>query len=74
MRNPERKFCADCTPEYQREMLEAGRCTRPQTEFFLLAPPVGDDEPTMVGMSPAMARLMKKLKRLRSDSLKETPE
>lgn len=74
MRNPERKFCADCTPEYQRKMIAADRCTRPQTKFFLLAPPVGDDEPSMVGMSPGMVRLMRRLKRLRSAALQETPE
>lgn len=28
-------YCTDCTPEYQKQMLEAGRCRYPGTTFFL---------------------------------------
>lgn len=28
-------FCTDCTPEYQRKMLKAGRCAWPETFFVL---------------------------------------
>jgi len=27
-------FCEDCTPEYQREMVAAGRCENPEIRFF----------------------------------------
>ena len=27
-------YCTDCTPAYQAEMLAAGRCEHPETEFI----------------------------------------
>lgn len=27
-------FCRDCTPEYQAEMVEAGRCAHPNVTFI----------------------------------------
>jgi hypothetical protein len=26
-------YCVDCTPEYQQEMLQQGRCAHPETTF-----------------------------------------
>lgn len=32
---PDAKFCEDCTPSYQREMLIKGRCENPEIRFFV---------------------------------------
>lgn len=28
-------FCEDCTPEYQKEMCDCGRCDHPEVLFYL---------------------------------------
>lgn len=28
-------YCADCTPEYQAEMMQEDRCLHPETRFFV---------------------------------------
>lgn len=43
-RYPADSFCTDCTSAYQAEMIAAGRCLHPGTQFIEVADEFGDLE------------------------------
>lgn len=48
-------FCHDCTPEYQREMVDAGRCAFPNVVFLEELDQYG--EPEVRGFRPTEPRV-----------------
>ena len=49
---PRDNYCNDCTPKYQMEMIDKGRCEHPETFFYMRRSTTdGEEAEEMVGYS-----------------------
>lgn len=62
MKNPYRQFCFDCTPNNQRDMIDHGRCIRPEIRFFMMDE--GTEREQVAGLFDSQIQMFTSLKRI----------
>lgn len=63
--DPYAKFCFDCTPNNQRDMIEHGRCMWPEVKFFLMDE--GTEDEQVIGLRPDQRHTFAAFSRINND-------